>query len=231
MTKKTSLMRNNQNTRPIEVVLFDLDGTLVDTAALILASFRYATQKVLGYSPPDEQLTDMVGIPLDYQMRVISPKHADELVRVYREHNSIVHDELIKYFPGTREALDTLQAEGMRMAVVTSKRREVAARGLSRFNLSDYFELVIGSNDTDKHKPDPEPLLLAAERMSVSADQTIYLGDSPYDMEAARAAGSIAVAALWGMFSRERLRAADAQMELTQIEELPNLVRNLNRIC
>ncbi len=225
------MTKNNQPARLIEAVLFDLDGTLLDTGTLILASFRYATQKVLGYSPPDELLTDMVGIPLDYQMRAISPEHSDELVRVYREHNSMVHDELIRYFPGTREALDTLQAEGMRMAVVTSKRREVAARGLSRFNLSGYFELIIGSNDTDKHKPNPEPLLLAAKRMSVSVDQTLYLGDSPYDMEAARAAGSMAVAALWGMFSRERLLAADAQMELSRIAELPGLIRNLNRIC
>jgi len=224
------LTKNNKGARSIEAVLFDLDGTLLDTRTLILASFRYATQKVLGYSPPDQQLMDMVGIPLDYQMRVFSVEHADELVRVYREHNSMVHDELIKYFPGTREALDRLKVDGMRMAVVTSKRTEVAARGLSRFNLDSYFEVLIGSNDTDKHKPNPEPLLLAAERMSISVEQTIYLGDSPYDMEAARAAGSVAVAALWGMFSRERLIAADAQMELTQIEELPNLIRNLNRI-
>ena len=222
------MTKNKTMGRPIEAVLFDLDGTLLDTEAMILASFRFATHKVLGYSPPDKQLTDMVGIPLDYQMRIISPENADELVTVYREHNKLVHDELIRYFPGTREVLENLRSSGMRMAVVTSKRSEMATRGLRHFNLHGYFELLLGSNDTSKHKPDPEPLLMAADRLDVPVAQTLYLGDSPYDMEAARAAGSLAVAALWGMFSRERLLAADAQRELSSIGELPELILELN---
>jgi pyrophosphatase PpaX len=210
-----------------QAILFDLDGTLLDTRELILSSFRYATRVVLGEQLPDERLLPYIGIPLIYQMRRIAPEHADELMRVYREHNARVHDELIRYFEGTREALEELCDEGRRLAVVTSKRNEPAHRGLERFGLEDYFQLIIGSDDTDKHKPDPEPLLLAAARLSVPPAACVYVGDSPFDMQAARSAGITAVGALWGMFSREDLTQGGAQYEAATISQLPAVIRTI----
>ena len=204
-------------------LLFDLDGTLVDTEELILTSFRYATSSVLGSSPPDEVMRNMIGIPLRYQMRKINEEHAEEMLLAYREHNSRIHDELIKEFPGTAATLAKLAAAGYRLAVVTSKMSESAQRDLRVFGLEGFFEFVQGSDKTDQHKPNPEPLLFAAETLGLSPEQCAYIGDSPYDMQAARAAGMLAVAALWGMFSRESLLEAGAQHELTRIEELPEL--------
>jgi pyrophosphatase PpaX len=207
--------------------LFDLDGTLLDTKELILSSFRHATREVLGEQLPDERILPFIGIPLIYQMRIIAGEHADRLMEVYREHNARVHDELIRPFKGTREALDALRAEGRRLAVVTSKRNGPAQRGLACFGLEDCFELVIGSDDTAKHKPDPEPLLLAAERLGVAADSCVYVGDSPFDMQAARAAGITAVAALWGMFSRDELITAGAQYEATGFSDLVTVLQGI----
>ncbi|MDR1183312.1 MAG: HAD-IA family hydrolase [Coriobacteriales bacterium] len=208
-----------------KAILFDLDGTLLDTKELILASFRYATREVLGEQLPDEVILPYIGIPLIYQMQAIAAEHADRLLEVYREHNARTHDELIRYFEGTREMLNELSAEGRRLAVVTSKRNESALHGLAHFDLLEYFEFVIGSDDTAVHKPEPEPLLLAAKRLGLAPDTCIYVGDSPFDMQAARAAGILAVAALWGMFSREQLWEAGAQYEATTPAALPAVIR------
>jgi pyrophosphatase PpaX len=109
---------------------------------------------------------------------------------------------------------------------VTSKRNELALRGLERFGLLEYFELVVGSDDTVRHKPEPDPLLLAADRLDVSIEDCVYVGDSPYDMRAARAANAVALGALWGMFSREELEEAGAQYEAATIGELPSALRS-----
>jgi pyrophosphatase PpaX len=210
-------------------VLFDLDGTLLDTKELILASFRYATREVLGEQLSDETILPFIGIPLIYQMQAVASEQADKLMEVYREHNARVHDELIRGFEGTREMLDELSAEGRRLAVVTSKRNQPAARGLACFDLLEYFEFVIGSDDTTAHKPEPEPLLLAAKRLGFAPDACIYVGDSPFDMRAARAADAVALAALWGMFSREQLREAGAQYEAATPGEIPAIIRELEK--
>ncbi|MDR0347853.1 MAG: HAD-IA family hydrolase [Coriobacteriales bacterium] len=210
-----------------KAVLFDLDGTLLDTKELILSSFRYATKEILGKQLPDERLLPFIGIPLVYQMETIDAAHTDELVKSYREHNARVHDELIRSFEGTKEALTTLKEEGYRLAVVTSKRREPALQGLGCFELQGFFELLIGSDDSSKHKPEPEPLLLAAERLGLPIGSCIYVGDSPYDMRAARAAGAVAVAALWGMFSRDELWEGGAQYEAARISDLPAVLRSI----
>jgi pyrophosphatase PpaX len=204
-----------------------LDGTLLDTRELILSSFRYATRTVLGEQLPDERLLPFIGIPLIYQMQAISAEYVDELMRVYREHNARVHDELVQYFEGTRETLEVLRGEGRRLAVVTSKRNAPALHGLECFGLEGYFELLIGSDDTTSHKPDPEPLLLAADRLGIPITSCVYVGDSPYDMRAARAAGAVAVAALWGMFSHEELIEAGAQYEATTISGLPTVLQRV----
>jgi pyrophosphatase PpaX len=206
-------------------VLFDLDGTLLDTKELILSSFRYATREVLGEALPDEAVLSYIGIPLKDQAQIFAPGHVDEMLRVYREHNARVHDELIRYFEGTREMLDELRAEGRRLAVVTSKRNGLAVRGLTYFGLEGYFEFVIGSEDTTKHKPEPEPLLLGAERLGLLPSDCVYVGDSPFDMQAARAAGIVAVGALWGMFTRAQLADAGAQHEAASPRELPATLR------
>jgi pyrophosphatase PpaX len=200
---------------------------LLDTKAMILASMRHATHTVLARKIPDAELMELVGQPLETQMQHFDPLHASELTAVYREHNQKIHDQQVAYFEGTREALDQLLALKTRIAVVTSKRNKQALHGLDCFNLAHYFEFLVGANDTNAHKPDPAPLLLAASRMGISVTNCIYVGDSPYDMQAARAANMTAVAALWGMFSRERLCAAGAQYEAATIAALPVLIRSI----
>ncbi len=208
----------------VRALLFDLDGTLIDTVALILSSFRHATTQVLGSPLPDETLMRNVGVPLAIQMREFAPDHTDELLRVYREHNSRIHDDMVAEYPGTREILEQLAGRGFPMGVVTSKGTPMAWRGLDAFGIGGFFEVVITSDDVHIYKPDPFPLLRAAELIGVPAEECLYLGDSPHDMSAAIAAGSVPVAALWGAFGSEAVLAPGPEFALGSIRELPRLL-------
>ena len=204
----------------LEAVLFDLDGTLIDSVGLILASFRYATETVLGEALPDDVMMRDVGLPLARQMRDFSADHAEELLRVYREHNARWHDELVRAYPETAETLVWLAARGLRLGVVTSKHQAMARRGLDVFDLARFFDVVVGADDVTQHKPDPHPLLVAAETLGVPIERCAYVGDSPHDMAAARAAGCVAIAATWGIGTREALVAAGAELMLGSMVEV-----------
>lgn len=207
----------------VEVVLFDLDGTLIDTLDLIRASMRYATEKVLGRPLPDEVLMHNVGVPLIVQMREFDEERADELLRVYREHNWRVHDALVKEYPGVESSLEWLIGQGKRLGIVTSKARSVAERGLQRFDLGRFFELLVSYDDVPIHKPDPYPLVFGARAMGVEPSACAYVGDSPHDMAAAMAAGCVSVAALWGVGTAERLLAPGPDYAVGSMAELVDL--------
>jgi len=203
------------------VVLFDLDGTVVDSGAIILASMRHAMREVLGSEHTDEELMQAVGGPgLEAQMAVFAPDRIDELVRVYRAHNEPLHDELEACI-GMEDVLVRLHAEGRRLGIVTAKRRSTVELAFARVPLSHLFETVVGGDETERHKPDPEPLLLAAERMGADPAQTAYVGDSPFDVGAAKAAGMYAIAVTWGrIHDRERLEQAEPDAIVDSAEEL-----------
>ena len=191
-------------------VLFDNDGTLVDTHDLILSSMRFSTREVLGREIPDERLMAKVGIPLADQLLDFTDgdsEQRDVLMRVYREHNHAHHDAAVKAFPGVLEGLRSLSDAGVAMGVVTSKRAQLATRGLQIVGAWPYMTCLIGPDDCPKAKPDPDPLLLGAQKLGLEPDECVYLGDSPFDIQAANAAGMTSAAALWGMFSAKELAA------------------------
>jgi pyrophosphatase PpaX len=180
------------------VVLFDFDGTVVDSAAIILASFRHATRTVLGDEIPDVRLLALTGgAGLHEQMAAIAPERVEELVRCYREHNEPLHAEL-ECCPGMDDVLERLRAEGRRLGIVTAKRRETVELAFARLPLRDHFEVVVTSDDTVRHKPAPEPILFALDRLGADPAEAAYVGDSPFDVAAARAAGVRAIAVTWG---------------------------------
>lgn len=221
----TALPSPEARLRDLQAVLFDLDGTLIDTVELILVSMRHATRQVMGPSaPPDDVLMAGVGIPLIKQMREFAPEHADELLRVYREFNHVHHDEIAKAYPGTLEVLDTLRARGIRMGIVTSKGEVAASMGIDLFGLRGSMEVIVTADDVDTHKPDPFPLAYAATLLNVDLRYCVYVGDSPHDMLAAVSAGAIPVAALWGAFPPAEVLEPGPDFALSDIRELPALL-------
>jgi pyrophosphatase PpaX len=203
------------------VVLFDLDGTVVDSGAIILASMRHATREVLGREYADEELLATVGGPgLEAQMAAFAPDRVDELVEVYRAHNEPLHDELA-CCPGMDDVLVRLREEGRRLGVVTAKRRMTVDLAFAKIPIGHLFDVVVGGDETERHKPDPQPLQLALERLGAEPDETAYVGDSPFDVRSAKAAGLHAIAVTWGrIHDRARLEAEQPDAVVDSAEEL-----------
>jgi pyrophosphatase PpaX len=193
------------------VVLFDLDGTLIDSGPMIVASMKHAAATVLGREIPEEVLAAAVGGPgLVAQMNALDPARADDLVEAYRVHNEPLHDELEAFWEVV-EVLPRLRAEGRRLGIVTAKRRSTVQLAFDRLpELERRFDVIVTAEDTQRHKPDPEPLRLALRRLGAEPHEAAYVGDSPFDVRAAKAAGVHAVAVGWGgIHEREVLLAAE----------------------
>lgn len=195
--------------RRFKAVLFDLDGTLLDTRELILASMRHAVQSVLGRTLSDEVLLAKVGQPLEVQYADFaeSEEQTAQLCAVHRVHNAAVHDEMVRTFEGIPEALERLHRAGYCMGVVTSKRHELAQHGLDVTGIAPFIDFLVGPDDWPEHKPAPGCVAYGCRLAQVAPEECAYVGDSPFDMQAGRGAGCFTVAALWGMYARERLEA------------------------
>lgn len=203
----------------LPVVLFDFDGTVVDSGPIILASMRHATETVLRRSYTEQELMGSVGGPgLEAQMAALDPERVDELVAVYRAHNEPLHDTLAA-FAGIEELLVSLRAEGRTLGLVTAKRRSTVELAFARLPIAHLFDAVVGGDDTTEHKPSPEPLLLGLERLGANAADAAYVGDSPYDMQAARAGGLYAVGVTWGGI-HTGAALSDADVVVDTAEEL-----------
>ena len=204
------------------VVLFDLDGTLIDSGPIILSSMQHAVQTVLGREiPPDELGLTIGGQGIVAQMQAIDAERADDLVEAYKEHNDALHDTL-EAFDELLALLPRLKAEGRKLGIVTAKRHRTVALALERFPaLEDEFDVVVAHEDTSRHKPDPDPVLLAIEKLGAEPSQAVYVGDSPFDIRAAKAAGVFAVAVSWGgIHPDERLLAEEPDAFVRSPEEL-----------
>jgi pyrophosphatase PpaX len=210
------------------VVLFDLDGTLIDSIPLILSSMKAAFD---GHPrpPPVAEWVALIGTPLDAMIRRWAVDEADveRLKERYKVHQWAHHDAMVHAFPGVPEALDLLSARGVRMAVVTSKLEPSARRSLDFLGLTRHFELVVGLEATARHKPDPAPVLHAIERLGARPDEAAFVGDSPHDVLAGNAAGVATVATLWGPFSREELARARPRAWADRVEDLVGVLETM----
>ncbi len=209
-----------------DAILFDLDGTLFDTYGLLSASFNHAVDEVLG-GADIAHFNATIGQPLDVQFLWYAQGDEalrDRLSASYRTYNNQVHDQLIRRFEGMEQALQRLKENGWSLGVVTSKRHASALRAIDLFGASGYFGCLVGSDDVAVPKPAPDPLLRGAELLGRPAKACWYVGDSPYDLRAAHAAGCGSIAALWGMYDADVLRAEQPEVQCAIPIDLPSAV-------
>ncbi|HJU90474.1 MAG TPA: HAD-IA family hydrolase [Gemmatimonadaceae bacterium] len=214
---------------PPHALLFDLDGTLVDSLDLILTCFRHAFRTHVGAIPPDDALIAGIGTPLVTQLAefVADSVLRETMVTTYRSYQMEHHDRLIREFEGARETLELLHDRGHAMAIVTSKAELLAERALEFAGLAEYMDVVVGVESCERHKPDPEPVHVALRALDARPGDAIFVGDSPHDITSGNAAGVITVAALWGPFSRETLAAARPTHFIEHIRDLPSLIEQV----
>lgn len=215
-----------QDHRPneqISCVLFDLDGTLIDTTDLISQSYQHALSSVMREPMTRDELFIGYGQPLPEafasilahrNVRLADREQSDlidRLIASYREFNVAHHDALAREFPGVRSTLGELRRRGYPLGLVTSKARGIAERGLRLIGLADLFETAVFMEDSERHKPHPDPLLVALRRLGYheQPSRALYVGDSTHDLRAGRAAGTRTAGALWGPFPPESLAAEE----------------------
>ncbi len=209
------------------VVIFDLDGTVVDSVELIVESFQHAVRAVLGEELSREELVAHVGKPLREQMLVLDPERADELVTAYREYNHREHDRMLRLYPGMSELLHGLRQAGVSLGLVTSKSRPTTQMAFDLTGIGSLFSAVVCADDTPRNKPFPDPILHCLELLSATPDEAVYIGDSPFDVRAAKAAGVPALAVGWGVFDRSTLVDEGPDLFVPTIPDLAGLLLEL----
>ncbi|MBI5067119.1 MAG: HAD hydrolase-like protein [Deltaproteobacteria bacterium] len=214
--------------RPL-ALLFDLDGTLVDTIELILASARHAFAEHPGRRPTDADWIAGIGKPLRVQIEELAgrPEQVEPLVARYREYFWAHHDEMTRPFSGAVEVVSGLRAAGHPVGIVTAKWEEPAWKSLRLTGLAPFVDAVVGADSLPEHKPDPAPVRLLLGRLDRTREEALLVGDSPHDIAAGNAAGVTTAAALWGASAHEVLLQARPAHLLAAIGEVPGLVRLL----
>ncbi|HEX9580644.1 MAG TPA: HAD-IA family hydrolase [Gemmatimonadales bacterium] len=192
---------------PLTTYLFDLDGTLIDSVELIRRTFRHTLESHRGSYPGENEWLKGLGQPLWDQFRAYT-QDQDEIAAMmatYREYNGTHHDALVQPYPGVNDVVQFLKAQGKRLGIVTSKMRRGTLHGLALCGLDGVFDSIVAADDVDRHKPDPTPVLKALEWLGAEAASAVFVGDSPHDLAAGRAAGVRTAAALWGPFPKDWL--------------------------
>ena len=212
-------------------VLFDLDGTLVDTVPFILEAVHHAFEGA-PRRPTDAEWIAGIGTPLRTQLAEFAagPDDVERLFHRYRAYWLAHHDDRTRAFPGAIEVMKALADAGHPLGVVTAKAETGALRTLRHTGLLPYVSptAIVGADSCANAKPHPEPVLLALSRLDRRPDEALLLGDSPHDLAAARGAGALAVGALWGACARETL-APNADRLLDDLRALPALVEEVER--
>jgi len=209
----------------IECVLFDLDGTIVDTNELIINSFMHALKQNALAPLTREQIIPHMGTTLQQQMRTFSGlEDVTELELSYRSYNYEHHDSLIQSFPNVNETLEELRRRGIKMGIVTTKIRPTTLKALEMFDLLQYMDTIVTVNDVIEPKPHPEPVLTAVRNLGVDLRKTLMVGDSAVDIQSAKAAGVYAAAVAWSLKGEETLRKYEPDYIIHDMKELFDIV-------
>lgn len=209
--------------KEIKAVLFDLDGTIVDTNELIIQSFFHALKGIVPEGFGREHIIPHMGKTLLDQMRQFSGREeVEDLIHAYREYNLLKHDEMVSLFPGVAETVPVLKANGVKLGVVTTKMRPTTERALRMFGLYGQMDAIVTLDDVEHAKPHPEPILKATAEIGVEPAHAIMVGDSPVDIEAAKRAGAMPVGVAWSLKGAAVLQEAGAEHILYDMKQLLN---------
>ena len=207
-------------------ILFDLDGTLIDSIELILGAARHAFVGFVGHAPSDEEWRAGIGRPLQAVLREFAPDDAEaaRLFGRYRAYQLEHHDRLVRPYGGIVDVVRALADVGHPMALVMSKSDWMAEKAMVLVGLDRLIPTIVGCDTCVNHKPHPEPVERALALLGVPAADALFVGDSPHDVESGRAAGVATVGVTWGAFNREELDRAGAGVVIDRVEELPGVV-------
>lgn len=211
--------------RKYETILFDLDGTLLDTNELILTSFLHTLRTFLPEKTfTREDIIPHMGKTLYDMMNLFDEQRAEEMVEFYREHNVSMHDEMVTAFPDVPEVIKDLYQQGYKLGIVTTKQRNTVEMGLKLCGLKEYMSSVVTIEDVERPKPHPEPVLKAMAELKADHETTLMVGDSPFDIQAAQQAGIASAGVAWSLKGEDVLRSFSPTYMLRTMRDLYHIV-------
>ena len=197
-----------------DTVLFDFDGTIMDTNEVIIQSWQETFRTLAGREEDRDVLLKTFGEPLEYTMQNFFPEvPVEKGLEIYRgyQRDNFLND--IQLFPGIRDLLDELSARQIKMALVTSRLKHTTMQAIDKFDMEKYFGYVVTADDVTRHKPDPQSALIALDRIGSQPDQTIMIGDTLFDILCARNAGCTSVLVSWSLSLADKLKDGFAPEE------------------
>ena len=208
---------------PYETILFDLDGTLIDTNKIILASFQHTFEQY-DMQFTTEELIQFNGPPLRDTFYNIDAKKAEEMIETYRKHNIEHHDAYVTAFPYAVDVVRKLSQQGFKLGIVTTKMRPTVTMGLSLTGLDQYFDTVITYDDVDHPKPHPQPVQIAMEQLGATIDSTLMIGDSSQDIESGQRAQVATAGVSWTLKGKDYLQSLQPTYMLEDMRDVLTIV-------
>lgn len=208
----------------ITTILFDLDGTLVDTNELIVQSFLHTLEKYYPGKYKREDVLPFMGPTLYETFGPMDPEKTEEMIQVYREFNHAQHDVLVKEFEGVFETVQALHEKGYKLGIVTTKILYTALKGLQLTRLEPFFEVVVAMDHVEKTKPDPEPILKALDQLQSKPEEAIMVGDNYHDIEGGKNAGTKTAAVAWSLKGEDFLNKFQPDYMLQNMRDLLPIV-------
>ncbi|EIM08092.1 pyrophosphatase ppaX [Planococcus antarcticus DSM 14505] len=206
--------------KKINTLLFDFDGTLLDTNELIIQTFLSVLDEHYPGRFDRGEVLHFIGPSLEQTFTAIDPERVEELTVQYRALNRIMHDDLVEEYEGVVETLRLLKTQGLKMAIVSTKRSETIRHGLDLMGISDVFDVLVGLDHVSNPKPDPEPLHLALEQLGASHDEALMIGDNSHDIEGGKNAGVRTAGVAWSVKGEDFLASFNPDFMLQHISDL-----------
>lgn len=213
----------------ITTVLFDLDGTLINTNPLIIKSFEETFKEFLpNENFSESRIMDFIGPTLKETFDGLLKEKTDEMIEYYRMVNHKLHDEMVEIYPSVKAGLALLKQQNLKLGIVSSKKSDMVLHGLKYFNIDHYFDLIIGEDNVTKYKPDPEPILKAMNLIKSRTDEVIFVGDNSHDIEGGRNAGVITCGVAWALRGAEYLKQFAPDYILKDMKDLLTIIKEVN---
>lgn len=204
----------------INTILFDLDGTLINTNELIISSFLHTLECYYPGRYKREDVIPFMGPSLYETFSSINLEKTEEMVHTYREYNIANHDSLVKEFEGVFETVQTLKEKGFKLGIVSTKMYDVILKGLNLTNLHSFFDCIIGLDHVEKPKPDPEAIYKALDLLNSSHDEAIMVGDNYHDILGGKNAGTKTAGVSWSIKGKEYLQSFNPDFMLNHMSDL-----------
>lgn len=213
----------------INTLLFDFDGTLLDTNELIIQTFSAVLNDHFPGKYEREDILHFIGPSLEQTFKEIAPDKVEEMTRQYRAFNHTMHDELVMEYDGVTETLRLLKARGLKMGIVSTKRKKTIEHGLKWMGAGDIFSVIISLDEVTNPKPHPEPILLALDQLEASAGNALMIGDNYHDIEGGRNAGVLTAGVAWTAKGEDYLASFKPDYMIRHISDLLELTKEAIR--